>query len=231
MRKNCSLRLLLVDDHEVVRLGLESVFKLTPGLEVVAHAGTKDSAVAAAIRTQPDVVLLDIRLPDQSGIDAAREILARCPETKVLFLTSFIDDHTVLDAVLSGAHGYILKDIGATGLIQAIRTVAAGRPLLDPRVTERTLSWLKNLSTAGHKARSHALSPQEQRILPLIAEGKTNKEIALELGLTEKTVKNYLANMYAKLHITRRSQAAALYAKRFVPDPEHVASRLAKVLR
>ncbi|HEX7765201.1 MAG TPA: response regulator transcription factor, partial [Nitrospira sp.] len=172
-------------------------------------------AITQCRRAKPDVVLLDIRLSDGSGIDAARDILSTHPETRILFLTSFADEHTVLEAILSGAQGYLLKDIASTALVRAIKTVAAGHPLMDPRLTTHTLSWLKSLSAGAGPSKRSLLSPQEQRILPLVAEGLTNKEIAQRLDLSEKTVKNYLANMYSKLQIGRRSQVAAMYAGSF----------------
>ncbi len=210
-----ALRLLLVDDHEVVRIGLQAVLDLTPGMKVVGHAAGKADAIDLAHRLNPDVVLLDIRLPDGSGIEAARAILASCPHSRVLFLTSFADDHTVLEAILSGAQGYILKDIASEGLIRAIRTVAAGQALIDPRLTRHTLQWLKHVYASHRQAKRPLLSPQEQRLLPLVAQGFTNKEIADQLHLSEKTVKNYLANIYSKLQIGRRSQVAAFYAGSF----------------
>lgn len=213
--KSSHLRLLIVDDHEVVRIGLGAVLNLTPGMKVVGQARSKADAIAQCRRAKPDIVLLDIRLPDGSGIDAAREILSSNPEARVLFLTSFADKHTVLEAILSGAQGYVLKDIASAALIRAIKTVASGQPLIDPRLTTHTLSWLKNLSGSQNQTKRSLLSPQEQRILPLVAEGLTNKEIALRLDLSEKTVKNYLANIYSKLQIGRRSQVAAMYAGSF----------------
>jgi two-component system, NarL family, response regulator DevR len=213
--KSKALRLLIVDDHEVVRIGLGAVLNLTPGMKVVGQASGKDEATKLALRLKPDVVLLDIRLPDGSGVDAARDILAAIPETKVLFLTSFADDHTVLEAILSGAQGYVLKDIASDALVRAIKTVAAGDALIDPRLTHHTLHWLKHVYTTPGQSKRPLLSPQEQRLLPLVAKGLTNKEIAEYLHLSEKTVKNYLANIYSKLQIGRRSQVAAFYAGSF----------------
>lgn len=213
--KSSPIRLLIVDDHEVVRIGLGAVLNLTPGMKVVGQARSKADAVAQCRRTKTDVVLLDIRLPDGSGIDAAREILSRHPNIRILFLTSFADEHTVLEAILSGAQGYVLKDIASAALIRAIKTVAAGQPLIDPRLAPQTLSWMKHLPTGQPSAKRSLLSPQEQRILPHVAGGLTNKEIAQRLDLSEKTVKNYLANIYSKLQIGRRSQIAAMYAGSF----------------
>lgn len=215
MNKSKPIRLVLVDDHEVVRIGLCAVFSLTPGMRVVGQGGRMEEAKQLCYRLKPDLVLLDIRLPDGSGVDAAREILAKCPKTRVLFLTSFADDHTVLEAILSGAQGYILKDIASDALIRAIRTVASGQALIDPRLTKHTLEWLRNVYGEPGQSKRPLLSPQEQRLLPLVAKGLTNKEIAYDLRLSEKTVKNYLANIYSKLNIGRRSQIAAIYAGSF----------------
>ena len=209
------IRLLIVDDHEVVRIGLGAVLNLTPGIKVVGQAARKDEAKQLSLRLKPDIVLLDIRLPDGSGVEAARDILAACPSTRVLFLTSFADDHTVLEAILSGAQGYVLKDIASEALVKAIKTVASGQPLMDPRLTKYTLHLIKNVSIQPGPSKRPLLSPQEQRLLPLVAEGMTNKEIATQLRLSEKTVKNYLANIYSKLQIGRRSQVAAFYAGSF----------------
>lgn len=223
--KTKTIRLVIVDDHEVVRIGLGAVLGLTPGIKVVGQASQGDAAKKISQRLRPDVVLLDIRLPDGSGVDVAREILATCPETRVLFLTSFADDHTVLEAILSGAQGYVLKDIASEALVKAIRTVASGQPLLDPRLTKYTLHLIKNAAGQPGNSKRPLLSPQEQRLLPLVAEGLTNKEIALQLNLSEKTVKNYLANIYSKLQIGRRSQVAAFYAGSFKASPTGTAVR------
>jgi two-component system response regulator DevR len=215
MNKSKPLRLVLVDDHEVVRIGLCAVLNLTPGMKVVGQGGRMEEAKKLCYRLKPDLVLLDIRLPDGSGVEAARAILAKCPNTRVLFLTSFADDHTVLEAILSGAQGYLLKDIASNALIRAIRTVASGQALIDPRLTKHTLEWLSNVYSEPGQSKRPLLSPQEQRLLPLVANGLTNREIAHDLRLSEKTVKNYLANIYSKLNIGRRSQIAAFYAGSF----------------
>lgn len=214
-----TIRIVLVDDHEVVRIGLSAVLDLTPGMKVVGQAGKKDDALRQCARLKPDLVLLDIRLPDGNGVDAARDILAVSPASRVLFLTSFADEHTVEEASLSGAHGYLLKDIGSHALVRAIKTVASGHPLTDPRITEQAPGWKHSPGSASAPLKRPLLSPQEQRLLPLVAAGYTNKEIAQFLTLSEKTVKNYLANIYSKLHISRRSQVAAFFAGSFRGAP------------
>lgn len=205
------IRLLLVDDSEVVRAGLRALLGNEPTLDVVGEAANVAQGVAASERLKPDVVLLDIRLPDGSGIDACRQILKRSPETRVLMLTSVLDDSVVDDAIRAGAHGYLLKEIDGRGLVSAIRDVAAGKSTLDPAITARVMQLVK----AGGTARDALadLSPQEKRVLALIAEGCTNKEVAAQLGLSEKTVKNYLSTVFEKLHVSRRAEAAVIYAQ------------------
>jgi DNA-binding NarL/FixJ family response regulator len=205
---------LLVDDHEVVRVGLRTVLSQEPGLVVAGEAVTLAEAIRQAQKLKPDVVLMDVRLPDGSGIDACREILAARPDSRVVFLTSYSDDDSVLAAVLAGAHGYVLKEIDSRALIQALYTVASGQSILDPAVTARALGWVRSVREGDQVAGSERLSAQEERVLALVAEGKTNKEIGIALGLSDKTVKNYLANVFQKLRITRRAQAAAFFLKR-----------------
>ncbi|MEC4891069.1 MAG: response regulator transcription factor [Nitrospira sp.] len=213
------IRILLVDDHEVVRIGLSAVLNLTPGMKVVGQASKKDEALRQCARLKPDIVLLDIRLPDGNGVDAAGDILAVSPSSRVLFLTSFADEHTVEEASLSGAHGYLLKDIASQALVRAIKTVAAGQPLTDSRITHHAPGWRTPSPSAPSPSKRPLLSPQEQRLLPLVAAGYTNKEIAQSLTLSEKTVKNYLANIYSKLQISRRSQVATFFASSFRGTP------------
>ncbi|MEQ1847265.1 MAG: response regulator transcription factor [Nitrospira sp.] len=208
------IRVLLVDDHEVIRVGLRTVLGQTQGIAVVGEAGTMAEAVQQAQRVKPDVILMDVRLPDGSGIDACREILEALPGTRVIFLTSYADDDSVLAAVLAGAHGYVLKEIDSPALLEAIRSVAKGQSILDAHVTERALRWLRGLHDLPATSGTDQLSTQEERVVALVAEGKTNKEIAAALGLSDKTVKNYLANVFQKLRITRRAQAAAFFVKR-----------------
>ncbi len=207
------ITLQVVDDHEMVRIGLRVLFALTPDLRIVAESATKSIAVETALRQKPDLILMDIRLPDGSGIDATREILRANPRQRVLFLTSYADRETVLAALLAGGQGYLLKDTDSETLARSIRTVAAGQPVLDTRVTQYTLTSLRSTYNRGNGLPEDRLSAQERRILPLLAEGKTNKEIAAALGLSDKTVKNYLANVFEKLNISRRTQAAAFFAR------------------
>ncbi|HRI82325.1 MAG TPA: response regulator transcription factor, partial [Opitutaceae bacterium] len=183
-----------------------------PGIALVGEAGSVAEAVRAARQFHPDVILLDIRLPDGTGFDACRQILQDAPETRVLILTSVVDDALLDEAIRAGTHGYLLKEINARVLIQAIRDVAAGQSILDPAITARVLQLVKT-GPGSPAANLGSLSPQERRVLAAIAEGKTNKETGAELGLSEKTVKNYLGNIFEKLHVTRRAQAAALYAQ------------------
>ena len=209
-----AIRVLLVDDHEVVRVGLRTVLGQTQGVTVVGEASTMADAIQQAQRLKPDVILMDVRLPDGSGVDACREILGALPGTRVIFLTSYADDDSVLAAVLAGAHGYILKEIDSPALLEAILSVAKGQSILDSSVTERALRWLRGLHDLPATPGTDQLSSQEERVVALVAEGKTNKEIAVALGLSDKTVKNYLANVFQKLRITRRAQAGAFFVKR-----------------
>ncbi|MCB1105371.1 MAG: response regulator transcription factor [Opitutaceae bacterium] len=206
------LRVLLVDDSELVRVGLRSVLEGTDDIEVVAEAASVATAITTAAQCQPDVVLLDLRLPDGMGFDACRRILRNQPNSRILVLTSMDDAKLVDEAIRAGAHGYLLKEINAKTLINSILEVAAGKSVLDPTVTARVLQLVKANST-GPESTLDQLSPQEKRVLALIAEGHTNKEVAQELGLAEKTVKNYLSTVFEKLHVTRRSQAAVLYSQ------------------
>jgi two-component system response regulator DevR len=206
------IKLLLVDDSEVVRTGLRTLLGTDPQLDVVGEASTVATGVHACARLRPDVVLLDIRLPDGSGIDACRQILRAQPTTRVLMLTSVIDDAMVDDAIRAGAHGYLLKEIDGRGLVNAIRDVFAGKSILDPAVTARVMQFVKAGGASARDALA-SLSPQEKRVLALIAEGCTNKEVGVKLGLSEKTVKNYLSTVFEKLHVSRRAEAAVIYAQ------------------
>ena len=210
------IRVMLVDDHDVVRLGLRALFGQTKHIEVVGEAGTVAEAVLEAARVVPDVVVMDLRLPDGTGLDACREILSSQPTVRVLFLTSYSDEEAVLSTILAGAAGYVLKEIRQEALIHAIETVSSGQSILDPKVTQTVVGEVATLTRKlrATKADSKdALSPQEARILELVVEGKTNKEIAATLGLSAKTVKNYLSNAFQKLHVSRRSHAAVLFSR------------------
>ncbi len=208
------IRLLLVDDHEVVRLGLRELFHRSNRIDVVGECETATQAVIEALGLKPDVVLMDLRLQDGSGVEACREIRVACPDTRVLFLTSFGDEDAVLSTTFAGASGYLMKHIDGRSLVEAVERVAQGQSILDPTVTGAVLTRMRDMATPNSDRTTQALSLQEQRILPLIAEGKTNKEIATALGLSETTVKSYLHTIFQKLQISRRSQAAALFSKR-----------------
>jgi len=208
------IRLLLVDDHEVVRVGLRTVLHNHHSITVVGEAGTKAAAVRVVKRLRPDIVLMDVRLPDGSGVEACRDILTSHPTTRIIFLTSYADDESVLAAVLAGAQGYVLKNIDSSLLIRSIRTVSNGQSILNPALTQRALNWIKAWPEQNGPVRGQSLSPQEERVLALVAEGLTNKEIAATMQLSDKTVKNYLANIFQKLHISRRAQAASFFVKR-----------------
>ncbi|PTY04811.1 DNA-binding response regulator [Opitutaceae bacterium EW11] len=203
------IRLVIVDDSEVVRMGLRTLLTPEPMIRIVGEAGNVAQSLAVSGTEKPEVVLMDIRLPDGTGFDACRRILQSLPECRVLFLTSVVDDKLVDEAIRCGGHGYLLKEINGRGLIQAIFDVAAGKSILDPAVTARVMKLVKTAGGASKPLES--LSAQERRVLSLIAEGKTNKEVGVELNLSEKTVKNYLANIFDKLAVSRRSQAVAMF--------------------
>ena len=207
------LRLVVVDDHEVVRQGLVALLARRPGFQVVAEAGTVAEALAATRRFQPDLVVMDVRLPDGTGIEACREIRAEMPATRVVMLTSYPDEEAVLSAILAGASGYLLKQIRARDLVEALEAVGRGDSLLDPAVTERVLERVRKVAHAGESEELNSLTAQERKILLLVAEGKTNREIAAEIFLSDKTVKNYVSSILSKLDLQRRAQAAAYVAK------------------
>jgi DNA-binding NarL/FixJ family response regulator len=205
--------LLVVDDHEVVRQGLVALLGRRPDFQVVAEAGTVAEAVAEARRFHPDLVIMDVRLPDGSGIEACREIRAELPDTRVVILTSYPDEDAVLSAIVAGASGYLLKQVRARDLVAALQAVGRGESLLDPAVTGRVLDRIRRIATSDQPDELAQLTAQEQKILLLVAEGKTNKEIAAEVFLSDKTVKNYVSSILAKLNLERRAQAAAYMAK------------------
>jgi two-component system response regulator DevR len=207
------LRVMLVDDHEIVRDGIRAMLEAQDDIVVASEAGSVRDAVDEAARTRPDVVVMDVRLTDGSGIEATREIRAARPATKVLMLTSFADDEALFASIMAGASGYVLKQVKSDDLLRAIRAVGGGDSLLDPGVTNAVLDRLrkgKQLLTDEKLAR---LSPQEERILQQIADGKTNKEIGDDLRLAEKTVKNYVSSILSKLEVARRAEAAAYLAR------------------
>jgi two-component system response regulator DevR len=207
------LRLLVVDDHEVVRQGLVALLDRRAGFEVVSQAGSVAEAIDRARLHQPDIVVMDVRLPDGSGVEACRAIRAELPETRVIMLTSFPDDEAVLSAIVAGASGYLLKQIRARDLVAALEAVGRGESLLDPAVTERVLERVRRIASGQATDELSVLTPQEQKILALVAEGKTNKEIAADVFLSDKTVKNYVSSILSKLNLERRAQAAAFVAK------------------
>lgn len=209
-----TIRMMLVDDSEVVRVGLAAVLAQDPELEIVGQASTSSEAVELAEKLQPDLVLLDVRIPEEGGIEAGRQILESLPSTRVLFLSAFADDELVRAAIVIGAHGYLLKEIDAKSLLSSIKRVAGGESILDPGLRSGVLDWVMRSVSTPETPERPSLTPQEQRIVALVAEGKTNKEIAAAMELSPKTVKNYLHNVFEKLGIQRRSQAAALHARK-----------------
>jgi DNA-binding NarL/FixJ family response regulator len=213
-----TVRVFLLDDHEVVRRGIRELLAGEDDLEVVGEAGTAEEAINRVPSTRPDVAVLDVRLPDGDGIEVCRELRSRHPNLACLMLTSFADDEALFAAIMAGASGYVLKQIRGNELIVAIRAVAAGGSLLDPTVTKRVLERIR----AGEPQDDNLarLSDQERRILDLIAEGKTNRQIAETIFLAEKTVKNYVSSILTKLGMERRSEAAA-YAARLAERREH----------
>ena len=205
------MRVFLLDDHEVVRQGVRRVLEDDADLEVVGEAGAATGAVEAIEAARPDVAVLDVRLPDGNGVDVCREIRARHPEIACLMLTSFADDEALAQAVLAGASGYVLKQIQGNELVSSVRSVASGHSLIDPATTRRVLEGLRRAHEEHEGV--ERLTPREREILELIAAGKTNRQIGAELYLAEKTVKNYVSNLLAKLGMGRRSEAAAYAAR------------------
>ncbi|MGB5759272.1 MAG: response regulator transcription factor, partial [Acidimicrobiales bacterium] len=203
------IRVFLLDDHEIVRRGVADLLSREPDLMVIGEAGSAAAALQAVKGCEPDVAVLDVRLGDGDGIEVCREIRSRCPDVACLMLTSFADDQAFIDAAVAGAAGYVLKQIGSNDLVDSIRKVAAGAQLLDRAEVRLRMKRLRR-SEDGVLL---SLTPQEQRIFELIGEGHSNRQIADEMYLAEKTVKNYISNLFAKLGLTRRTQAAALAAR------------------
>ncbi|MFB6874990.1 response regulator [Streptomyces sp. NPDC056323] len=209
------IRVFLLDDHEVVRRGVQDLLDAEPDIEVVGDAGTADHALARGPALRPDVAILDVRLPDGDGITVCRELRSRMPELACLMLTSFDDDEALLDAIMAGAAGYVLKEIKGSDLVTAVRTLASGRSTLDPSTTARLMNSLREEqpgSASEEDDALSALSPREKDVLALIGEGLTNNQIGKRLYLSEKTVKNHISRLLAKLGVERRIQAAVIAA-------------------
>ncbi len=215
MADDAQFRVLLVDDHEIVRRGLKTVLQERSDIVAIGEAGTVKAGVEETMRLQPDIVIMDLRLPDGSGVEACREIRSQSPDTKVIILTSYADEDALFAAIRAGAAGYVLKDLDPSRLQEAIATVGRGGSLLDPNMATTVLERVRK-GAVQHPADDAfaSLSPQEDRILKFIGEGLTNREIAEQLSLSEKTIKNYVSQIYSKLHIERRSQAATIATER-----------------
>ncbi len=209
---------MVVDDHEVVRLGLRGLLERQSSWQVVAEAATADEAVSRALEYRPDVVVMDIRLAGSSGIDACRRIISQVPETRVIMLTSYAEDDLLFDAIAAGAAGYVLKQIGSDELVRAIETVGRGEALLDPSLTRRVLARVREAARKEAFAAFADLTEQELRVLALISEGKTNREIAESLYLGEGTVRNYVSNILGKLGVSNRAEAAAYAVEHNLKD-------------
>jgi DNA-binding NarL/FixJ family response regulator len=202
-------RILLVDDHDIVRLGLMTLLNDQPDMQVIAEASTSAEAVQAAEKFKPDVILMDIRLPGEGGIEATAQVTRKLPDCKVVMLTSFADDILVLRAISAGAMGYVLKQVGNEELLRAIRAAARGEALLDPSTTARLLSHVREAERKADEDAFRDLSDREMDVLIHLAKGKTNAEIGSLLSLSEKTVGNYVGNMFEKLHLNNRIELAA----------------------
>ncbi|WP_369390661.1 response regulator [Streptomyces sp. CG1] len=213
MREPGKIRVFLLDDHEVVRRGVHEMLSVEPDIEVVGEAGTAADALVRIPATRPDVAVLDVRLPDGSGVEVCREVRSKDETVQCLMLTSFADDEALFDAIMAGASGYVLKAIRGNELLQAVRDVAAGKSLLDPVATARVLERLRDGGGARTDDRLARLTEQERKILELIGEGLTNRQIGERLHLAEKTIKNYVSSLLSKLGMQRRSQAAAYVAR------------------
>ena len=209
----CPIRVLLVDDHEVVRAGLKSLLTAAADITVAGEAGTVDEAIHQALRLQPDVVIMDVRLPDGSGVEACRQIRGTREHTRVIMLTSYSDGDALFAAIQAGASGYVLKQARGRDLVQAIRTVHSGGSLLDPAITGQVLQRLRHPTAAPDATPTAELTSVERRILELLADGKTNHEIASVVFLCDTTVKHYVSAILRKLQVSRRSEAAAIWAR------------------
>ena len=208
------MKILIVDDHEIVRQGLRALLERRNGFQIVGEAGSVAEAVEEAAAANPDVVIMDVRLGDGSGVEACREIRSRRPDTKILMLTSYSDDKALFDSIMAGAGGYLLKQVDAASLVAAIERVGRGESLLDPAITGTVFEKMKSLISRPAANHGSDLSPQEGQVIALIAEGKTNREIGEEMALSEKTIKNYVSSILSKLNLSRRSEAVAYYIRR-----------------
>lgn len=213
-----SLRIMLVDDHEMVRLGIKTLLSRYEQYEVVAEASDASEAIMKALHFEPDVILMDIRLAGKSGIYATQEVLARQPDTKVIILTAYAEDELLFDAIAAGASGYVLKRIGSDELIQALETVARGESLLDPAVTRKVFNRVRETARRAEDAAFATLTDQELRILGALIDGKTNKEIAIAIHLSEKTIRNYVSSILDKLDLSTRAEAAAYAVRHHIQD-------------
>ena len=213
-----AIRVLIADDHEVVRIGLAALLDAQEGLEVVGQAGSGAEATRLARQHRPDVVVMDIRMPNGSGIEACRAITTELQETPVIMLTSHADSEALFDAIDAGASGYVLKRVGSTELVDAVRSVARGESLLDPAVTRRVLDRVRNASRLEEAGAFADLTEQERRVLAHLADGASNREIATRMGLAEKTVRNYVSSVLAKLALESRSQAATYAIRHRLPE-------------
>ena len=207
------LKVMLVDDHEVVRQGLRALLEAEDDIEVVAEADNGPIAVSIASANQPDVIVMDVRMPGGSGVEACRAIRDERPDAQVIMLTSFSDDEALFNSIMAGAAGFVLKQIRGRDLVDAIRTVGGGKSLLDPDVTKRVLERLRKSKFDERDSKLARLSPQEERVLDMIGEGLTNREIAEQIHLSDKTVKNYVSSILQKLEVARRAEAAAYVAR------------------
>lgn len=213
-----TIRILIADDHEVVRIGLSALLDAEEGFSVVAQAPSGEEAVRLARLHRPDVAVVDIRMPNGSGIDACRAITSELEHTPVVMLTSFADSDALFDAIDAGASGYVLKRVGSSELVRAVRTVAEGGSLLDPAVTQRVLDRIRSASRMDEAGAFAELTDQERRVLAHIADGASNRQIAERMGLAEKTVRNYVSSILAKLELESRAQAAAYAIRNRLPE-------------
>jgi len=208
------MKVLIVDDHEVVRVGLRALLEKQEDLQIVGEAATAREAIDMALSVEPDVVLMDVRLPDESGIEACRKILSINPGIRVLMLTSYSNDEVIFDAIMAGASGYLLKEVDAGQLVPAIMAISRGESILDSSASKSILDRVKAISGGASARGIDSLTEREMEILKLIADGLTNQEIADIINLTEKTVKNYVSSLLLKLGMSHRTQAAVYYVKR-----------------